>query len=462
MEQYTESDRKSLLIATSAGSIITPLMSTMMNLSLVSIGEDFGVGPHSLAYVNTMFLLGSVVCMVPAAKYASIKGMKKIFILGLIMLMVSCILSMFSPGFGFLVAMRFVIGFASSMLMVTSMAMLTFVFPISSRGKILGFNVTFVYLGLSLGPTVGGIITDFAGWRCIFAFVFVLSAVALITVSRFRKEVTPIPDETMDWKGSVLWGLTIVTLMFGIINITQPWAPILAGIGFVLLAATWYYLRNAKAPVLNTKMFRNGVFSRACVAAFMNYGASYCITYFLSLYLQNIGKMSASEAGVLMLVQPFVQMLLSMKMGALSDRIADKRILPTLGMAVTGLGVGMYLLLTVNYSVGLVAAIMIVTGIGLGIFSAPNNSLIVSSVEPHLKGEASGVVSVVRQTGMMVSMAIAMSSVSVIMGSADNLTPATYGSFVDVIHLAFSICVLMCAVGIACSLIGKKATPGKG
>ncbi|MCQ2078751.1 MAG: MFS transporter [archaeon] len=455
-ETYTDSDRRYLLIATCLASIITPLMSTMMNLSLLSIGADFDVGSHSQAYVNTMFLLGSVCCMVPAARYASIHGMRRVFLLGLLTLIVSCILTFLSPNFQFLILMRFVIGFGSGMLMVTSIAMLTCVFPIANRGRIIGINTTFVYLGLSVGPTIGGIITDALGWRYIFIFILCLSILSFILVSGFRKEVLIEPEAMMDWKGSVLWGMMIVVLMLGMVNITTEWGPWCVIVGSALLVALWYYLRNSEQPALNSRMFRNLLFTRSCVAAFMNYGASYCITFFLALYLQRIGQMSATEAGALMLVQPLMQILLTMKMGALSDRMTDKRILPAVGMALTGAGVAMYLFLDTNYSLPYVVVMMAIIGLGLGTFSAPNNSLILSSVPPHFKGEASGVLSVVRQTGMMISMSLAMSMISIIMGSTDNLTPENYGIFLDVIHYTFTVCLVMCAVGVICSLIPIK------
>ena len=451
-EAYTKTDMRNLLISTCTAAIITPLMSTMMNLALLTIGTEFGVGSHDQAYVNTMFLLGSVFGMVPAAKYASIYGMKKVFIVGHIILALGCVLAISSPNFWFLTSMRFMIGVGASMTVVTAMSMLTFVFPIEHRGKVLGFNTTFVYIGLSLGPTIGGVITDLLGWRAIFGFILILAMIPLCVISTFKKEVTPTPDKHMDWTGSLMWGATILVLMFGVVNFTEDWAKVMAVVGLVMLLVTWYRFMHTTDPVLSVDMFRNRVFTKACVAAFMNYGASYCITFFLALYLQSIGEMTPTEAGSLMLVQPFMQVLLTMKMGDLSDRMTDKRILPALGMTVTGIGVAMYFLLDTHFSMPMVIAIMVVTGVGLGIFSAPNTALIVSSVSPELKGEASGMVAVVRQVGMMVSMAIAMSSISIRMGSADHLMLSTYGSFVDTMHATFAICTVMCFIGVLCSL----------
>ncbi len=456
MSDRLTTDKKALLIATCVASITTPLMSTMMNLSLLDIGADFNVGSHAQAYVNTMFLLGSVVSMVPSAKFASVYGMKRVFKFGLFLVMIFCLLSFLSPSFGFLIMMRFLIGTATAMTAVTSMAMLTYSFPLTVRGRVLGFNTTFVYLGLSLGPTIGGVITDLLGWGFIFIFVLCLAAIALSAILAFNQEIAPTPENRMDWIGAVMWGVMIICTMFGFVNITAVWGPPLFGIGILLLICNWKYLRDAKDPVLNTKMFRNPVFSRSCIAAFMNYGASYCITFFLSLYLQSIGELSATEAGGLLLIQPFMQVLLTTKMGTISDHMEDKRILPCIGMVITLIGVSMYLFMSTEYSVLYVVAIMIVTGVGLGIFGAPNNSLIMSSAPMNIKGEASGVLAVVRQTGMMISMGVAMASLSIIMGSTDNLGPDTYGLFIDALHLTFGICVAMCAIGAICSSIKVK------
>ena len=194
-EAYDESYQRKLLIAVCLATVITPLMSTMMNLSLISIGEDFGVGSHAQAYVNTVFLLGSVVSMVPAAKFASIRGMKKVFLLGLCICMGASILSILSPEFWFLLLMRFTIGFGSAMLAVTSVAMLTYIFPVTHRGKVLGINTTFVYLALSVGPTIGGVITDTLGWRAIFGLIFILSLGAAAYMVRLEGEIIPMPGE---------------------------------------------------------------------------------------------------------------------------------------------------------------------------------------------------------------------------------------------------------------------------
>lgn len=450
-QMYTDADRRHLLAFTVSGAFITPLMSTMLNLALLFIGSEFSVSSHDLGYVNTLFLLGSVIAMVPAARLASIYGMRKVFFAGLVMTGVTTALAMVSPNFPFFIAMRFAIGFGSAMMGVTAIAMLTYVFPLERRGWAIGVNTTAVYIGLSLGPTIGGLVSDAVGWRVCFLIVLALVAIAFVFLLNFRKEVTPTPEETMDWKGSVLWGMSVFILMFGAINVISSLATALIILGTGLFAVTIWYLRRSESPVLNLHLFCIKTFSRSSVAAFMNYGASYSVAFFMALYLQSIGSLTASEAGLLMLLQPAVQVLLTIRMGALSDRMADKRILPTLGMIIVSFGVAMFLFLGTEFSLPYVVAMLLLIGVGMGVFSSPNTSVILSSVPGKYRGEASGVVSVVRQTGMMVSMSIAMASISVVMGSTDNLAPDTYVAFVDTIRFAFSVCFCMCVVGIICS-----------
>jgi len=455
---YSDCDRTNVLIAACFGSIITPLMSTMMNLALVHIGQDFAVGSRELAMVNTVFLLACVVFMVPIARLASIRGMRCFFILGLIVQVIAAILAIFSPSFVFLLVMRFLLGVGSAAVMVTGMTMIADVFPLERRGWAVGVSTTVIYMGLALGPTLGGLFSDAVGWRALFGSVVIFAIPALYYMSRFRGEITPAPNELMDWRGAALWMVMIMVLMYGVMNVAIIWGPPLIALGVVLSGVMALVLRRTAQPVLNQSMFGIKVFRRSCIAAFMNYGVSYAAGFFMALYLQSIGQLNAAQAGLLMLVQPAVQVLLTARLGALSDRLTDKRLLPTFGMIVTALGAGLFLAFGTVCSFPLVVAQMAVLGLGIALFSAPNTAVILSAVAPPLRGQASGMVAVVRQTGMMVSMGIAMACIAVIMGSTDHLTAANYEAFVTVIHTSFAICLGMSVVGAVVSWFRGKPT----
>jgi Arabinose efflux permease len=444
---YTQKEMSIVLIACCAGIFITPLMSTMMNLALVAIGVEFDVGSRSLAMVNTTFLLASVIAMVPFARLSDIYGRRKIFIIGLVTILISSVAAAFSVNFEMLLAMRFMIGVAAAAISVSSIAMLTDVFPIHKRGWAIGIHTTFVYLGVAIGPALGGFLSDGIGWRSLFFFIVPFAAVSLFMLYSFKKEIISHGGMHMDIRGSILYGVTIMMTMYGLINLPELWAAIMTLAGLSLLFVFIRLMKRTESPVLDLSVFKHKIFSRSCITAFMNYASSYSVSFFMALYLQSIGALSASEAGLVMLIQPIIQVALSAKSGSYSDKLSDKRILPTLGMILTCVAVFMIIFLGTEVNFYYVAVILLLLGMGYALFSAPNTNTIMSSVPPGNRGEAAGMISVVRQTGMMLSMAIAMCCITFIMGSTDNLNPSTYGDFVNVIRVAFVICLGMCIVG---------------
>ncbi len=457
-EGFSKRERGIVLLACCISGLVTPLLSTMMNLSLVNIGDSFGVGSHQLAYVNTAFLLSSVVFMVPLARAGDIIGKKRMYLIGLTAIAVACLLGAVSPTFWWLIGCRVIMGFGSAALVTTSVSLITDVYPRESRGGAIGMQTMCVYIGLSLGPPLGGTLNDLIGWHALFLFVVPLAIVSAICMLSFRHEISPSAGHRFDGRGSVLYGVGIMLAMGGVINMPELWAVAMLVIGVVVIALFARWESRTPDHLLNVGLFRTKVFAGSCLATFLNYAASYSISYFLALYLQSIGAISATEAGILMLVQAALQAVVTPLFGRLSDRVEDKRILPTTGMIITGVGVSFFLFYGLEVDYTLVIATMLVVGFGMGMFSAPNTSVVMGSVRPEETGEASAMVAVMRQSGMMVSMGIAMLFISVIMGGSDNLVPENYDSFLDVIHISFAVCLGMCIVGTFASFLRGRET----
>ena len=450
-------DMKTLLIACCIGALMMPLMSTMMNLALVDIGNWFNVGSKDLAMVNTVFLLGSVVAMVPLARLSDIVGRKKIFVSGLVITIVGAMVAAVSPHFYILLVMRFIMGAGAAAVSVTSVAMLTEVFPFERRGWAIGIQTACIYVGSAIGPAFGGFICDFLGWRDIFFMTIPFAAVSLMFILRFKKDLIACEGACMDYRGAVLFSSTVMITMCGMMGlpdiwrggmeVQNLWAPAMIVVGMIML---FYFLRTmkgAKSPVLDISVFKYKVFSRSCLAAYLNYASSFSVSFFMALYLQSIGALSPMQAGLVIMIQPAIQVVLTAKFGSQSDKMKDKRILPTLGMAITGAGVVMIMFLGTDLSLWYVCLLLATLGVGYGVFAAPNTNAVMSSVPPKNRGAASGMIALGRQLGMMTSMTIAMCSISIIMGTADHLDPSSAESFITVLRVAFGICLAMCAVG---------------
>ncbi len=462
MNEFTKGECRIVLLACCIGGFITPLISTMMNLSLLNIGNEFGVGSHQQAYVNTAFLLSSVVFMVPMAKVGDIYGKKKVFLFGNIVLAAVCLVAPFSPSFPFLILCRIVMGLGSASLVTTAIALITDVFPTNERGGAIGLQTMCVYIGLAAGPPLGGLLNDAFGWHSLFFVIIPIAALAMLLMSRFKHEIVADPGAAMDWKCSVLYGMAIALTMGGVINMPEAWAFAMVAAGLVLLALFVRSQSGKEDPLLKVSLFRHRVFAGSCITAFLNYASSYSISFFMALYLQSIGGLTATEAGLLMLIQPGIQAVGTPYFGRMSDRIAEKRLLPTLGMLISACGIAMILFYGKTADFTLIIATMVVVGLGFSMFAAPNTSIIMGSVDRTETGEASAMVAVMRQTGMMVSMGVAMLFISVIMGSMDNLSPETYDSFLEVMRWSFVLCVIMCLVGACMSVMrGSGDEPGR-
>ena len=457
---YSKKETRAVVLACCISGFITPLLSTMMNLSLVNIGIDFNVGSHSLAYVNSAFLLASVIFMVPFAKLGDIIGKKKQFVIGLTIMIIGCVLASLSVDFWMVILGRAIIGAGASAMVTVSISMLTDIVPPEKRGTSIGFQTMFVYMGLSVGPALGGALNDLIGWRLLFLIIVPMAFVSMIVILHgFKGDIKSDPDGKLDKKGSLLYGIAIMLSMAGVMNLPQLWAIISLVVGLIFLVLFIKSQIGNPQCLLEMNLFKNWTFSGSCLATFMSYGASYSMSFFLALYLQSIGQLSATEAGLVMITQPVIQCVLTPVFGRLTDKIQNKVILPTLGMAVTAIGLSTFMWYDLDTPLTMVIFTMIITGLGFSMFSAPNTTLIMSSVPRQYTGAASGMVGVMRQTGMMVSMGIAMLFISVIMGSTDNLGPDTYGLFLEVMKISFIVCVIMCVVGTITSAVRGKPKP---
>jgi MFS family permease len=149
--------KRSALLAATMSSFITPLMASSVNIALPSIGKEFAMDAISLSWVGTSYILAAAIFLVPFGRMADIYGRKKIFTYGILIYTVTSLLSAISISTFSLIFLRVLQGIGGAMIFGTGVAILTSVFPVQERGKVLGKNVAAVYLGLSLGPFLGGI-----------------------------------------------------------------------------------------------------------------------------------------------------------------------------------------------------------------------------------------------------------------------------------------------------------------
>jgi len=438
---------------------MTPFGMSMLNLSLPEIGAEFGVSAYALGWVSTACLFSSVIFLVPMARISDLVGRKKIFLLGMLIATVGAVLEPFSPSFWILILLRISDGLAMACVFSTSLPILSSIYPPSQRGSVFGINVAVVYLGSSMGPVIGGIMTANFGWRSIFILLVPLAILGTLMVYKYLKmEVIEGKGEIFDYKGALLYMITLFFLLLGLSNLPATWAFGSLALGLLILPVFIYYVKNQEFPVMRIRLFlTNKHFARSNFAAFLNYAGTYSVAFFLSLYLQRVLYLPADTAGLILLAQPVLQAVFSPFIGRLSDKM-DSRYLSTFGMLL--LAAGLFLLSTMTAETPLIYLIFyeVLLGIGFAFFASPNTSTIMNCVGRKDYSSASASLSVMRQSGMVLSMAIAMCAISVFLGSTEMLNSDTVLNFMAAIRTTFYIGTCLCLAGAVLSYLRGPTT----
>lgn len=437
-------------------SFLTPFMGSSVNIALPAIGRELALNAVVLNWVATSYLLAAALFLVPAGRIGDIYGRKRVFTGGLAIFTLASLLTAISTSTVTLIAFRVLQGIGSAMIFGTGAAILTSVFPVGERGKALGINTAVVYTGLSLGPLMGGLLTQQFGWRSIFGMGVFLGLIVTATVLRKLKgEWAEARGEKFDLTGSVIYSLALIAIMAGLSllpSVPGLWLIVLGILG--LLAFIRWEMRT-KSPILSIGLFRNNAaFSLSNLAALFNYSATFAAGFLLSLYLQYIKGLEPQAAGLILVAMPAVQAVLSPLAGRLSDR-HEPRLLSSFGMALTCSGLFLFTFLNEETSLALIVTGLVLLGLGFGFFASPNTNAIMSSVERKFYGVASGTLGTMRLIGQMLSMGIALLLFALYIGGVP-ITPEHYPLFLESVHAAFIIFTLICFTGIFASLARGK------
>jgi MFS family permease len=316
----------------------------------------------------------------------------------------------------------------------------------------LGIIVASTYSGLSLGPFLGGFLTDHFGWRSIFmANVPICLAIITVVILKLQKEWADAAGERFDFVGSFFYGLSIFLVMYGFSSLPGllGFVLILCGVLFIFIFIRW--AGRTKSPVLNMSLFRdNKAFAFSSLAALIHYSSINAVTFLMSLYLQYIQGMSAQRAGLILVSQPLMQAVFSPLAGKLSDKV-EPRIVASTGMALMVVNLAVFSFLSASTGIYLVILNFIVLGFGYALFSSPNTNAAMSSVDKRMLGVASGSLGTARSIGQVFSMGISMVAFAVFLGK-ESINPGNYPVLLKSIKVLFTVFTFLSLIGVVVSL----------
>lgn len=447
---------KIILIITTLTAFMTAFMGSSINIALPIIGVDFKASAILLSWISTSYLVSTAALLLPVGKLTDIYGRTMFFKWGVILFTAGSLLCGLSFNTESLLIFRIIQGIGSSFIFSSSTALLVSVFPQNQRGKVLGINTASVYIGLSTGPFLGGVITHNIHWRGIF-FINVIVGIVLIFAVFFylKQEWQELDKHKYDLRGAAVYIISIILLMISISLFPKP-------TGFIILFASvisfvFLYSIETKTidPVFNLKLFKtNKTFTLSNLAALINYSATFAISFLMSFYLQSVKLLTPEQAGIILITQPVIMALFSPLAGRFSDK-TEPQYVASAGMALLTVGLGIFCLLDNDTAYAIIVGNLAMIGLGFALFSSPNVNAVMSSVEKKHYGVASSTLASMRMIGQMFSMGIVIIIFSIFIGSA-KISPANQDAFLLSSRTAFILFSALCFIGIFASLSRGK------
>lgn len=449
-------DRKVILISAALTSFMTAFMSSAINIALPQIGKDFNISAVIISWTATAYLLTSAVLLIPAGKLSDIYGRTLFFKIGIIVFSVGTILCGISVSGLTLIVSRIIQGTGSSMIFSTSTALVVSVYPPQERGKVIGITTAAVYIGLSSGPFLGGLIASYLGWRYIFFITFAIG-VALIGIflGKVKEEWKNEQKEKLDISGSLLLITFLTVLMLGFTFLPDVKGLIFLTVSVILFFFFYSVEKKKISPVFNFALFRsNKTFTYSNIAALINYSATFAVGFLMSFYLQTVKGLTPKQAGFILITQPVMMAVFSPLSGKLSDKM-EPQIVSSIGMSVIAACLLVLAFLNEEFSYIIIVLTLAVLGFGFALFSSPNSNAVMGSIEKKFYGVGSSTLAAMRMIGQMFSMGIVIVIFSIFIGD-HQITPAVKTLFLTSSRTAFLLFSVLCFFGIFASISRGK------
>lgn len=426
---------------------MSPLDASIANVALPTISRAFAVPVDSVEWVLISYMLVTSSTLVLFGRLGDLIGQKRVYNIGFVIFGGSSVACAFAPSFAALVAARAVQGIGSAMLMSSSPAIITAVFPASQRGRAIGLNGAAVAVGLSMGPLLGGLIITHWNWRWIFLINVPISILALL-ICAFVLRREERQAERFDFVGSIIAFTALLAVSLALSR-AHVWgwgsAPTIALLLYSLAGAVIFYLVECRvpAPMMDMELFKDRTFAFSVLAATLYFCAMYCVIFIIPLTAQTALGKNALQAGLLLLPISALNVVLAPVAGALSDRI-PARYISTAGALMFLAGTLMLALQPIHPQLAMLYASLIVAGAGTAVFSQPNNSTIMGHAPPNRRGIAAGILATARTSGQLLGVAVA--------GAIYFLRAQQLGALVHTYEPAkdvfFAVAVIMVAVAV--------------
>jgi len=448
----TDRDKRLTLVAAILGSSVAMLDATVVNVALPAISADLGGGLSGQQWVVNAYLLLLASLILVGGSLGDLLGERRVFVLGVAGFGVASIACAAAPSIEVLAGARALQGVFGALLTPASLAIIVATFPGDERGRAIGTWTAYSGMATIAGPLVGGQLVDALDWRWIFAVNAPLVAVTLAIATRMPVRAHGNGGRRPDWLGGALCAAGLAGPTFGLIR--QPevgWGspqvvlPILAGLALFAAFVAWE--RRAPDPMLPLGLFRRGNFAWGNVETLSLYGGLGVVFFLLVLFLIQVGRYSALEAGMATLPPTLVLFALSRRFGALADRHGPRAFMG-FGPLVAAAGV-LVLLVSAGERPAYWTEVLpglLVFSLGLAVTVAPLTAAVLADADEGNAGIASGVNNAVARTASL----LATAAIGAVIGGTVDL---------DGFRMGLGFAAALMALGGVIGLAGIRNAP---
>ncbi len=391
------------------GALMGQLDASIVTVALPTLQRSFHASVGAVTWVGLSYLLVLVATVTAVGRFADMWGRKLLYVYGFVLFVVASAACGLAPDLVTLCLFRAVQAVGAAMLQANSLAIIVLCVPGRSLGRAIGLQGAAQALGLALGPTVGGLLLAAGGWRWIFfvnvPFGIVGTVAALTLVPR---SVNLAARVRFDWRGLALFFPTVVALLSALsFGATRGWGSplIITLFGAAAVLAVTFYLaeRRDRDPMLDLGLLARPRFAFGIASAVGAYLVMFGVLLLVPFYLERGLGLSAERAGLELMAMPVAFGLVAPFAGRLADR-TGARSLTVSGMALVA--AGLFALGAARPGTVGLALLLGAVGVGLGLFTSPNNAAIMGAAPEHQSGMASGVLNMSRGVGTSLGLAL--------------------------------------------------------
>ncbi len=393
------------------GATMSALDVSIVNVAMPTLKSTFGVSMAVIEWIAMAYMLTLTIFLPLFGRLADMYGRSKLYNIGFVVFSVGSLLCGMSSTAGFMIFSRVIQAVGAGLLQANSVALITHAFPSNERGKAIGIQGAVQAISMSVGPFVGGVLIATVGWRAIFYVnipIGILGTVAAMFILPPNQKTER--KEKIDYLGTVLFasGLAFIVLAFNE-GVKLGWGShtILMYFvsGFILMSLFVITELKVEFPLIDLKLFRNATFFLGNLTGMLSYYVLFAVMFLMPFYLQKVLGYSVALTGSLL-----TPILLAMAVVApFSGHISDKygpRIMTTSGMLLSALACFALTFLGTSVQLPLLVAVFVLLGVGMGLFTPPNNSAIMGAAPADKLGMAGGVLNATRSLGLILGVDI--------------------------------------------------------